>query len=60
MKSKLKSKTINTAAIIAALGVAEINWHLLQGVLGEWYGVSYIVIGGLVAYLRIVTTEPVA
>lgn len=60
MKPKLKSKTINTAALIAVFGVAEVNWHLLQGLLGDWYGVSYIIIGGLVAYLRVITTEPVA
>lgn len=59
MKPKIRSRTINTAALVAALGVAEMNWHLLQGMLGEWYGASYILIGMVFAYLRTVTSEPV-
>lgn len=59
MKLKRDSKTMRTAAVIAALGVAEVNWHMMQTIMGDWYGVSYILIGGLVAYLRIITTGPV-
>lgn len=58
MKPKIKSKTINAAAAVAALGIAETNWHLLQNLMGDWYGASYILIGMVFAYLRTVTTEP--
>lgn len=59
MKPQIKSKTINFAAVVGALGVVEVNFHLLQDLLGQWYGVSYIVIAALVYYLRTITTEPV-
>lgn len=59
MKPKLKSKTIRTAIIIAVLGAIEVNFHLLQSVLGDYYGVSYIAIAVVMAYLRVVTREPV-
>jgi hypothetical protein len=59
VKTKAQSKTIRVAAIIAVLGAMEMNWHLLQDALGEWYGGTYIAIAGLVAYLRIITTGPV-
>lgn len=54
-----KSRTFDTAALIAVLGVVETNFGLMQGMLGQWYGLSYIVIAGLVVYLRMVTTGPV-
>lgn len=60
MKSQFKSKTINFAALVGALGVVEVNFHLLQDLLGQWYGVSYIAIAAIVYYLRTITTEPVA
>lgn len=60
MKSQFKSKTINFAALVGALGVVEVNFHLLQDLLGPWYGASYIAIAAIVYYLRTITTEPVA
>ena len=60
MKSPIKSKTMNTAAIIAMLGVVELNMPLLRENLGEWYGVSYIVIGAVMAFLRWKTSEGIS
>lgn len=58
-KPKSKSKTIRTATIIAVLGVVEVNFGLLRDMLGDWYGVSYIAIAVIMAYLRTITKEPV-
>lgn len=58
-KPKSKSKTIRTAALIAVLGVIEVNFGLLRDMLGDWYGVSYITIAAVMAYLRTITKEPV-
>ena len=59
MKSPIRSKTLNAAAVIAVLGVVELNMPLLRDNLGEWYGVSYIVIGAIMAWLRFKTSEGV-
>lgn len=59
MKSKRNSKTISAAAVTAMVGVLEVKFHLLEGVLGEWYGIGYILVGMLFAYLRTITSEPV-
>ena len=59
MKKPYKSKTINTSLVIAVLGVAELNMHLVRDSLGEWYGFSYIVIGCVMAFLRFRTSEGV-
>ena len=59
MKAKWRSKTIRAAAIIGALGIVETNFGLLKDLLGEWYGLSYIVIAALMYYLRTVTSEPI-
>jgi len=54
-----RSRTLDAAVLVAVLGAVELNFPLLQDMLGEWYGVSYIFIAGLMAYLRFVTTGPV-
>jgi hypothetical protein len=56
IKQYFKSKTINTALIIALLGVLEINFQYLQGMLGEYYGATWIVFSMLMVVLRSVTT----
>lgn len=60
MKKPHKSKTINTAAVIALLGVVELNMPLIRDNLGEWYGVSYIAIAAVMAWLRFKTNEGIS
>lgn len=57
MKKPHKSKTINAAAVIAVLGVIELNMPLIRDNLGEWYGFSYIAIALVMAWLRFKTNE---
>lgn len=59
IKQYLKSKTINTALIIAILGVLELNFQYLQGILGEYYGATWIVFSMLMVALRAVTTTSI-
>lgn len=59
MKPKWQSKSINTAAVIAILGVVEVNFHMLQDMLGQYYGLSFVVFAVIMAYLRMITTGPV-
>ena len=59
MKLKRHSKTIQSAVIIGTLGVVEVNFHLLQDLLGEWYGLSFTAFAALMYYLRTITSEPV-
>ena len=58
IKQYFKSKTINTALIIAVLGVVELNFQYLQGMLGEYYGAAWIVFSMIMVALRAVTTKP--
>ena len=58
IKQYFKSKTINTALIIAVLGVVELNFQYLQGMLGEYYGAAWIVFSMIMMVLRAVTTKP--
>jgi len=57
IKQYLKSKTINIALIIAVLGVVELNFQYLQGMLGEYYGAAWIVFSMIMMALRSVTTS---
>jgi hypothetical protein len=59
IKQYLKSKTINTALIIALLGVLELNFQYLQGMLGEYYGATWIVYSMLMLVLRSMTTTSI-
>ena len=59
IKQYLKSKTVNTALIIALLGVLEMNFQYLQEMLGQYYGLSWIVFSMLMVTLRSVTTVPI-
>lgn len=58
--SYIKSKTILFSAILAVLGVFELNRGLLQEALGEWYGGVYIFIAIITAFLRVVTVAPLS
>ena len=57
IKQYFKSKTINTALIIALLGVVELNFQYLQSILGEHYGITWIVFSMIMVALRAVTTK---
>lgn len=57
--ARLKSKTYMLQTLVLVLGVLELNFHLLQQYLGAWYGVSFIVISVLGAFVRELTKAPV-
>lgn len=59
MKPKAQSRTLRTAGLIAVLGVVVESFPLLKDTLGDHYGIAFILISGIFAYLRTVTTEPV-
>jgi len=58
-KSIIQSNTIQAAAIVAVLGVLETNFSLLQNVLGQWYGLSYVVLSVLMVVLRMKTNKAI-
>ena len=58
-KNRLKSKTYWFAFTLTLLGPVEMNFHLMKDLLGDYYGVSFIVIAVAVAALREVTNGPV-
>ena len=56
----LKSKTINFSLILAVLGVVEMNLPMVKDMLGDYYGISFMVIAAIVAGLRVVTKAPLS
>jgi hypothetical protein len=54
----VKSRTLQFAALVAVLGVLELNLGLLQEALGDWYGGVFILISAISAFLRVITTVP--
>ena len=59
IKQWLKSRTIQSATFLAMMGIVELNFPLLQELLGQYYGVSFIAIALLMGYLRHITTKPI-
>lgn len=57
--ARLKSKTYRLQLVVLLLGVLEINFHLLQQYLGDWYGLSFVVISVIGAVVRELTKAPV-
>lgn len=57
--ARLKSKTYRLQLAVLLLGVLEINFHLLQQYLGDWYGLSFVVISVVGAVVRELTKAPV-
>jgi protein-S-isoprenylcysteine O-methyltransferase Ste14 len=53
MKNKKFSRTHFFNILIGMIGVLEVNLHLLQSSLGEWYGATYIIIAMIGVYLRL-------
>ena len=56
----LKSKTMWFAWLMMVMGIIELNMHLLESVLGDWYGAAFIVVSIITGTLRMVTTNAVA
>ncbi len=54
-----KSKTILFNMLLAFIGILEYNLHLFYDVLGEHYGIVFVIIATVGAYLRIITTEAI-
>ena len=54
-----KSKTMWFALALVVLGVIYDNFSYIQNIIGpDYYGISYMAIGVVVAVLRFVTTQP--
>lgn len=59
MRGAMHSKTMWLAIALAVLGAAYENFSYVQNIIDpRWYGVLLIVIGGVVAVLRVLTTLP--
>lgn len=55
-----KSRTIWVNTFIAILGFIELNLHLVQENLSEYYGIVFLVIGAVNIGLRMITTQPLS
>jgi hypothetical protein len=54
-----KSRTLWFSFALVVFGAVFDNFTSIQGVIGDrYYGISYIIIGVVVAALRFVTTQP--
>lgn len=54
-----KSRTLDTAVVIAILGIIEANFSLISDSLGEYQGFVYIGLSIVIAVLRMDTTGPI-
>lgn len=59
ISKRLRSKTYWLAIVTAGMGLIEVNMHLLQGLLGQWYGAAFVVVAILSMAIREATTGPV-
>ncbi len=60
IKQKLKSDTHKWNLLMGIVGIVEINMGLLEGLLGDYYGVAFIVVAAVGYLLREKTTMPVS
>ncbi len=60
VRQRLRSKTYLLSLLVTALGVVQANFPHIKELLGEHAGVTFMVIGVLIAVLRELTKEPVA
>lgn len=60
LKQAWKSRTIRTALIMAVLGVVELNFQVLSPLLGEYYGIVFLLFSVIMTALRVATTKPVS
>ncbi len=54
------SKTVDMTVVIGAVGILETNFGMLEGILGQWYGLSYVAIAVVFYVLRRVTNKPLS
>ena len=59
IKKHLKSKTQLFNLAVAAMGIVELNMHLLRDNLGDSYGVTFILVSIFGLLLRSITKEPI-
>ena len=51
-----KSKTLIFSLLLSLFGVLELQFSVLQPMLGEYYGLAFIAVSVVTAWLRILTT----
>ena len=59
LKKRLSSKTYRAALLLSILGVVEVNFSLLQPMLGEYYGITYIITAAVFMVLRELTKDSI-
>ena len=59
IKKRLKSKTYQAAIVMGIIGIVEMNFYMLQELLGEWFGASYIISAIIFMFLREITKESI-
>lgn len=59
IKKQLKSKTQWFNIAVAAVGIIEINMHLMRDNLGDNYGMVFIAVSVVAMVLRNLTTGPI-
>jgi hypothetical protein len=60
LKNIHKSKTMIFNILIGLLGIVELNMGLFQAVLGDYYGIIFMLVAMINVVLRIVTTTPMS
>lgn len=60
IKKLHKSKTIIFSWLLLILGVVEINMHMLQEYLGEYYGITFMCVAIITAILRASTSQRIS
>jgi hypothetical protein len=55
-----KSKTMVFNILIAVLSIVELNIGLFQAVLGDYYGIIFMLVAIINVILRTVTTQPIS
>lgn len=56
-----KSRTVWVNVLIAILAMVELNFQMLDSLIGEkWYGLAFIIVSGINIYLRTITTQPLS
>lgn len=59
IKKQLKSKTQWFNMMVAAIGIVEVNMHLMRDNLGDNYGFAFIAVSVVAMVLRNLTVEPI-
>lgn len=56
-KEWYKSSTVRTAIALGVLGIVEANFHMLEPILKDYQGLTYIGLSVVMMLLRIKTTQ---